>query len=50
MEGKPFLKEMMAEGIGVRAFEIFGKPYCRVSMGKKEEMHLFLDALKKVLV
>lgn len=50
MEGQPFLKKMYAEGVGVRAFEIFGKPYCRVSMGKKEEMTLFLDSLKKVLI
>lgn len=50
MQGQPFLKKMYAEGIGVRAFEIFGKPYCRVSMGKKEEMGMFLDSLKKVLV
>lgn len=50
MEGQPFLKKMYAEGIGVRAFEVFGKSYCRVSMGKKEEMQMFLDSLKKVLV
>ena len=30
--------------------DVFGKPYCRVSMGKKEEMEMFLDSLKKVLV
>lgn len=50
MEGQPFLKKMYENGVGVRAFEVFGKPYCRVSMGKKEEMEMFLDSLKKVLV
>lgn len=50
MEGQPFLKKMYAEGVGVRAFEVSGKPYCRVSMGKKEEMKMFLDSLKKVLI
>lgn len=50
LEGQSFLKKMYGEGVGVRAFEVFGKPYCRVSMGTQEEMSMFLDALKKVLV
>jgi histidinol-phosphate aminotransferase len=50
MEGEPFLKKMTDEGIGVRAFDVFGKPYCRVSMGTMPEMKLFTAALKKVLV
>ncbi|MEL7124305.1 MAG: histidinol-phosphate transaminase, partial [Bacteroidota bacterium] len=48
MQGQPFLKKMFAHGIGVRAFEVFGKPYCRVSMGTQEELSMFSDALKKV--
>lgn len=50
LEGQAFLKKMYGEGVGVRAFEVFGKPYCRVSMGTPEEMSMFMDALKKVLV
>jgi len=50
MKGKPFLNAMFAKGIGVRAFDIFGDDYCRVSMGKPEEMDMFLGALKEVLV
>lgn len=50
MEGRPFLNAMFAKGIGVRAFDIFGKDYCRVSMGKPEEMDMFLTALEEVLV
>ena len=50
MEGKPFLDAMLAKGIGVRAFDIFGKDYCRVSMGTSEEMDMFLAALEEVLV
>ncbi len=50
MEGKPFLEKMTAEGVGVRAFEIFDKNWCRVSMGTMEEMKLFTAALEKVLV
>jgi histidinol-phosphate aminotransferase len=50
MEGKPFLDAMFARGVGVRAFDIFGKDYCRVSMGKPEEMDLFLTTLEEVLM
>ncbi len=50
MAGKAFLDAMFAKGIGVRAFDIFGEDYCRVSMGKPEEMDLFLNALEEVLV
>ncbi len=50
MDGKPFLEKMTAEGVGVRAFEIYGKNWCRVSMGTMEEMKLFTAALEKVLV
>lgn len=50
MKGKPFLDAMFAKGVGVRAFDIFGEDYCRVSMGKPEEMDMFLTALKEVLV
>ncbi len=50
MDGKPFLEKMTAEGVGVRAFEIYGKNWCRVSMGNMDEMKLFTTALEKVLV
>ena len=50
MDGKPFLEKMTAEGVGVRAFEIYGKNWCRVSMGTMDEMKLFTAALEKVLV
>lgn len=50
MEGKPFLEKMTSEGVGVRAFEIYGKNWCRVSMGTMDEMKLFTTALEKVLV
>ncbi|AZQ59291.1 histidinol-phosphate aminotransferase family protein [Maribacter sp. MJ134] len=50
MEGKPFLEKMTALGVGVRAFEIYNKNWCRVSMGTMDEMKLFTAALEKVLV
>ncbi len=50
MEGKAFLEQMTAEKVGVRAFDIMGKNWCRVSMGTMEEMKLFTAALEKVLI
>ncbi len=50
MPGDKFLEGMMDKGIGVRAFDIFGKDYCRVSVGKPEEVDMFLSALREVLV
>jgi len=43
------LKKMTALQVGVRAFEINNKNWCRVSMGTMEEMELFVTALKKVV-
>ena len=50
MEGKGFLEKMTALGVGVRACDIMGKNWCRVSMGTMDEMKLFTAALEKVLV
>ncbi|MEM1121165.1 MAG: histidinol-phosphate transaminase [Bacteroidota bacterium] len=50
MQGDAYLKKMFAESIGVRAFKVFGKDYCRVSIGTMDEMKLFVDAFKKVMV
>lgn len=50
MDGKAFLEKMNAEKVGVRAFEINGSNWCRVSMGTMDEMKLFATALKKVLI
>lgn len=50
MQGDEFLGKMFDLQIGVRAFEVFGQSYCRVSMGTMSEMKLFVDAIKKVLV
>ncbi len=50
MEGKGFLEKMTALGVGVRAFDIMGKNWCRVSMGTMDEMKMFTAALEKVLV
>ncbi|MDO6821120.1 histidinol-phosphate transaminase [Zobellia sp. 1_MG-2023] len=49
MEGKEFLEKMTAQRVGVRAFDIMDKNWCRVSMGTMEEMEIFGAALQKVL-
>ena len=50
MDGEAFLEQMFDRGIGVRSFDIDGKNYCRVSVGKPEEVDMFLTALRQVLV
>jgi histidinol-phosphate aminotransferase len=50
MAGDVYLEQMFDHGIGVRAFDVHGKDYCRVSVGKPEEVDLFLSALERVLV
>lgn len=49
MEGKEFLEKMTEQRVGVRAFDIMDKNWCRVSMGTMEEMEIFGAALQKVL-
>ncbi len=49
MEGKAFLKKMTNEKVGVRAFKIYNKNWCRVSIGTMEEMKFFVNALDTVL-
>ena len=48
--GDAFLEGMFDRGIGVRSFSIHGNDYCRVSVGKPEEVDMFLTALREVLV
>lgn len=48
MEGKSFMKSMYEEGVGIRAYEMYGKSWCRVSMGTHEELEYFVETFKKV--
>ena len=50
MEGREFLSRMTALDVGVRAFRFMDQNWCRVSMGTRAEMDLFLDAVRKTLV
>ncbi|WP_304236935.1 histidinol-phosphate transaminase [Jiulongibacter sediminis] len=48
MDGKEFLKKMQDQGVGVRAFNIMDKDWCRVSMGTMDEMKMFVIAIKGI--
>ncbi|WP_247232982.1 histidinol-phosphate transaminase [Telluribacter sp. SYSU D00476] len=43
--GKDLLTRMASKGVGVRAFDIVGKTWCRVSIGTMDEMKMFVGAL-----
>jgi histidinol-phosphate aminotransferase len=48
MEGKRFVDEMMKRGVGVRNWEFGGKHWCRVSIGRMDEMQAFATAFKEL--
>lgn len=47
-EGRQFLKQMTAKGVGVRSFDIKDQTYCRVSIGTLDEMKLFTKSLGEI--
>ena len=48
MEGKRFADEMMKRGVAIRTWKFAGKEWCRVSIGKMEEMKAFAVAFKEL--
>jgi len=48
MEGKSFLSKMEKLGVGVRAWNFDNQNWCRVSLGKPEDMLSFGKALKQI--
>lgn len=48
MEGPRFAEEMMKRGVGIRSWKFIGKDWCRVSIGKMEEMQAFAKAFKEI--
>lgn len=48
MEGKKFSDEMFKRGVGIRVWKFGGKDYCRVSIGRMDEMETFADAFKQI--
>lgn len=48
MDGRQFVQEMMKRGVGIRNWKFNGKDWCRVSIGKMEEMQYFAEAFKQL--
>lgn len=48
MESKKFAEEMMKRGVGVRSWKFIGKEWCRVSIGRMDEMEAFATAFKEL--
>lgn len=48
MEGNRFTQEMMKRGVGIRNWRLNGKDWCRVSIGRMEEMKAFAEAFKQL--
>jgi len=48
MEGKQFTDEMMKRGVGVRFWKFNNKEWCRVSIGRMDEMEAFAAAFKEI--
>lgn len=48
MDGKRFGEEMMKRGVGIRTWKINGQHWCRVSVGKMDEMQAFAKAFKEL--
>lgn len=49
MEGKRFVDEMMKRGVGLREWKLAGKDWCRISIGRMDEMEAFATAFKEIL-
>jgi histidinol-phosphate aminotransferase len=48
MPTKEFIEKMAERSVGIRGFDIGGKPYGRVSIGTMDEMKLFVKTLASV--
>ena len=48
MEGKQFTDEMMKRGVGVRFWKFNNKEWCRISIGRMDEMEAFANAFKEI--
>jgi histidinol-phosphate aminotransferase len=48
MDGKKFSTEMFKRGVGIRDWKFNGKDWCRVSIGRMDEMEAFAAAFKEL--
>lgn len=49
MPVKDMMDKMMSKGVGIRGYEITGKPYGRVSIGTMDELKLFVKSLNEIV-
>jgi histidinol-phosphate aminotransferase len=49
MPVKDLLAKMMEKGVGIRGYEINGKPYGRVSIGTMDELKLFVKSMNAIV-
>jgi histidinol-phosphate aminotransferase len=49
MPSEELMKKMFEKGVGIRGYEIHGKPYARVSMGTMDELKLFVKSLNEIV-
>lgn len=48
MDGSKFVAEMNKRGVGIRQWKFVGKEWCRVSIGRMDEMEAFAAAFKEL--
>ncbi|MXV49919.1 aminotransferase class I/II-fold pyridoxal phosphate-dependent enzyme [Pedobacter sp. HMF7647] len=48
MDGRKFSDEMMKRGVGIRYWKFNDKDWCRVSIGRMDEMQAFAEAFKQL--
>jgi histidinol-phosphate aminotransferase len=48
MQGQRFVEEMTKRGVGIRNWQFNGKHWCRVSVGRMDEMQAFASAFKEI--
>lgn len=49
MSTEVLMTKMMQKGVGIRGYEIHGKPFARVSMGTMDELKLFVKSLNEIV-
>ena len=48
MEGNKFVTEMYKRGVGLRNWKLNGQDWCRISIGRMDEMEAFAAAFKEI--
>jgi histidinol-phosphate aminotransferase len=48
MEGRKFVEEMNKRGVGIRSWRFNNKDWCRISIGRMDEMEAFAAAFKEI--